>query len=128
MSTARRAPRAAAAAARFETLGRSAERAAEFLRTLAHTGRLRIVCALMAGEKSASQLVQSAHVAAPALSQQAIILESAGLIARRREGRSVMYRLASRDARALALLLHEMFCGPAPSGGRRTAKKRGTNR
>jgi len=105
---------------RFEALGRSAERAAEFLRTLAHAGRLRIVCALMDGERTASQLARRVHLAAPALSQQAMILESAGLIARRREGRSVMYRLASQDARALAMLLYGMFCEPPRTRARRT--------
>jgi ArsR family transcriptional regulator, virulence genes transcriptional regulator len=96
----------------------SAERAAEFLRTVAHAGRLRIVCALMEQKRSASELARHARLAAPALSQQAAILEARGIIARRREGRSVMYRLASPEAQALAEFLYRMFCNPP------TAKKR----
>ncbi len=53
----------------------SAERAAEFLRTVAHAGRLRIVCALMEGERSASDLARHARLPAPALSQQAAVLD-----------------------------------------------------
>ena len=88
----------------------SAERAAEFLRTVAHAGRLRIVCALMEGELSASELAREVHLRAPALSQQAAILEGKGLIGRRRDGRSVMFRLLAPEAKALARLLHRLFC------------------
>ncbi len=101
----------------------SAERAAEFLRTVAHAGRLRIVCALMDGERSASDLARHARLPAPALSQQAAILEAKGLIGRRRAGRSVLYRLVAPEAKALAKLLHRMFCGKA-AAPRRSPKRR----
>ena len=39
-------------------LDRSAERAADFLRAVAHPGRLRIVCALIEGERTASELAR----------------------------------------------------------------------
>jgi DNA-binding transcriptional ArsR family regulator len=103
----------------------SAERAADFLRTVAHAGRLRIVCALMEGELSASELARQAHLPAPALSQQAAILEGKGLIGRRREGRSVLYRLLAPEAKALAKLLYRLFCKPQPAPTRRHITKKG---
>lgn len=103
----------------------SAERAAEFLRTVAHAGRLRIVCALMDCELSASELARQAHLPAPALSQQAAILERKGLIGRRREGRSVLYRLLAPEAKALANLLYRLFCKPPPARARRAITKKG---
>jgi DNA-binding transcriptional ArsR family regulator len=102
----------------------SAERAAEFLRTVAHAGRLRIVCALMEQQRSASELAIYARLAAPALSQQAAILEAKGILARRREGRSVMYSLASPEAEALAEFLYRMFCKPSPTKRRRQQQQR----
>jgi DNA-binding transcriptional ArsR family regulator len=66
----------------IDALNESAERAAEFLRSVAHPGRLRIVCALMDAELSATQLARHARLPAPALSQQAAILEAEGLIRR----------------------------------------------
>ena len=96
----------------LDALDESAERAADFLRTVAHPRRLRIVCALMDGELSASQLARYARRPAPALSQQAAILEAEGLIGRRREGRSVLYRLLAPEAKALAKLMYRLFCGP----------------
>ena len=103
----------------IDALDESAERAAEFLRTVAHPGRLRIVCALMDGELSASQLARQARLPAPSLSQQAAILHAEGLIGRRREGRSVLYRLRSPEVKSLAKLLYRLFCKPpARPGGR----------
>lgn len=101
----------------------SAERAAEFLRTVAHAGRLRIVCALMQSERSASDLARHARLPAPALSQQATILEAQGIIGRRRVGRSVLYRLLAPEAKALAKLLYQLFC-KAPAAPRRAFKRR----
>ncbi len=103
----------------------SVERAADFLRTVAHAGRLRIVCALMECELSASELARQAHLPAPALSQQAAILEGKGLIRRRREGRSVLYRLAAPEAKAVANLLYRLFCKTEPATSRRRLTKKG---
>lgn len=95
-------------------LANSAERAAVFLRTLAHPARLRMVCALLGGELTAGELAQRAGLRAPAVSQQATVLESGGLLHRRRDSRTVHYKLASPAARAQARLLHRLFCKPAP--------------
>ena len=109
---------------RVDVLNESAERAAEFLLSVGHPGRLRIVCALMDAELSATQLALRARLPAPALSQQAAILEAEGLIGRRRDGRSVFYRLKSREIKPLAKLLYRLFCKPAGTApGRRARKK-----
>jgi DNA-binding transcriptional ArsR family regulator len=108
----------------IDALNESAERAAEFLRSVAHPGRLRIVCALMDAELSATQLARRARLPAPALSQQAAILEAEGLIGRRRDGRSVFYRLQSPQVKPLAKLLYRLFCKPAKATSSRRAKKK----
>jgi ArsR family transcriptional regulator, virulence genes transcriptional regulator len=95
-------------------LARAAEHAADFLRTLAHPARLRMVCALLEGELSAGELAVQAGLRAPALSQQATVLEAGGLLHRRRDARSVRYSLASPAVRAQARLLHRLFCKPTP--------------
>lgn len=94
-------------------LAGSAENAADFLRTLAHPARLRMVCALLGGELTAGELAARAGLRAPAVSQQATVLETGGLIHRRRDARSVHYSLASPAVRAQARLLHRLFCKPA---------------
>jgi ArsR family transcriptional regulator, virulence genes transcriptional regulator len=95
-------------------LAASAERAAEFLRALAHPARLRVVCALLDGELAAGELASRTGLRPPALSQQASVLEAGGAIRRRRAARSVLYSLSSPAVRAQARLLHRLFCA-APS-------------
>ena len=91
-------------------LATAADQATGFLRALAHPARLRVVCALVEGEMSASELAAYAGLRAPALSQQAAVLEREGIIRRRRDAQSVRYSLASPGARAQARLLHRLFC------------------
>ncbi len=91
----------------------ASDRAAAFLRALAHPARLRVVCTLLEGECAAGELATRARLRAPALSQQAAVLEAEGLISRRRSAQQVYYRIRSPHARALARLLHGAFCGPA---------------
>ncbi len=103
----------------LDALDTSVDRAAKFLRTVAHPGRLRIVCALIPGELSASRLARRARMPAPALSQQAAILHAEGLIGRRRDGRSVLYRLRAPEVKLLAKLLYRLFCKPSATPARR---------
>lgn len=103
---------------RMADLDQAAERAANFLRSVAHPGRLRIICQLMDGEQTAGQLVAGTGLRAPALSQQAAILEAEGLLERRRDAQNVFYRLVGAQAPALAKFLHQLFCGK-PSARRR---------
>jgi len=106
-------------------LDRSADRAADFLRAVAHPGRLRVICALIEGERSASDLARRARLMAPALSQHAAVLEAKGLIGRRREAKSVFYSLVAPEAVALAELLYKLFCQSPKATPRRRAPARG---
>jgi hypothetical protein len=59
------------------------------------------------------------------LSQQAAILESKGLIGRRREATSVFYSLVAPEAAAVAELLYKLFCQPPAAKPRRRPIARG---
>ncbi len=65
-----------------------------------------------------------ARMPAPALSQQAAILDAEGLIGRRREGRSVLYRLHAPEVKLLAKLLYRLFCKPSAASARRGGRGR----
>jgi ArsR family transcriptional regulator, virulence genes transcriptional regulator len=92
------------------SLATSADTAADFLRALAHPARLRMVCALLRGDLTAGELASATGLRAPALSQQATVLEAEGLIKRSRDARVVRYSLSSSAVRAQARLLHRLFC------------------
>ena len=92
-----------------------AEAASSFLKTLAHPARLMIVCALVEGERSVRALEDGLGLRQPALSQQLAALREAGLIAARKESKSVYYRLADGRAAEFVAVMHRLFCADGGS-------------
>lgn len=94
----------------LEALKSKAPEAAELLRSLGNANRLMILCRIAEGEASVSQLEQDLGFKQPGLSQQLAELRQTGLVATRRESRSIYYSIADLRARAVVALLHEIFC------------------
>jgi DNA-binding transcriptional ArsR family regulator len=88
----------------------NAERAAEFLKALAHESRLMILCILAEGEKSVSELEEILALRQPTVSQQLARLRGDGLVATRRDGKAIYYRLASEEARVVIGAVYDVFC------------------
>ncbi len=84
--------------------------ASAFLKKLANPDRLLVTCALVDGELSVRALEDALGIRQPGLSQQLAELRGAGLIAGRREGKQVFYRIADPRAEALVTTLHALFC------------------
>jgi ArsR family transcriptional regulator len=78
--------------------GREIEGTARLLRLLGNEARLRIVLRVGEGEVSVADLEAELGVRQPNLSQHLAELRDAGLLASRRDGRSVLYSLAGADA------------------------------
>jgi DNA-binding transcriptional ArsR family regulator len=93
-------------------LAGKAKRAAAFLKALAHQNRLMILCILSQGEKSVSELEGMLSLRQPAVSQQLARLRTEGLVATRRDGKTIFYSLASEEARVVVGAVYAMFCGP----------------
>jgi DNA-binding transcriptional ArsR family regulator len=74
------------------------ELAAELFGVLATPMRLRILSALCNQEKSVSQLLQEIETTQPNLSQHLNLLYRAGVLAKRKEGTQVIYRVQSEKA------------------------------
>ncbi|MGQ0609112.1 MAG: ArsR/SmtB family transcription factor [Chloroflexota bacterium] len=74
-------------------------RAAGIARALADPKRLCVLEQLADGERSVSDLSRDVGCQVPNMSQHLSVLRSAGLVATRREGTTVLYRLV--DARVL---------------------------
>lgn len=92
-----------------------AERAAEaagFLKTLAHEGRLMILCHLGAGEKSVGTLESLLDMRQAAVSQMLARLRDEGLVQTRREGKTIYYSLKDQNTQELIALLYRQFCSP----------------
>ncbi|MEL6337363.1 MAG: metalloregulator ArsR/SmtB family transcription factor [Pseudomonadota bacterium] len=92
----------------------NATRATEFLKALAHEGRLMILCHLASGERSVTELEQLLAQRQAAVSQQLARLRLEGLVEGRREGKTIYYRLADARTRAMLEVVYDLFCAEPP--------------
>lgn len=81
--------------------GRVFELAAELFGVLSTPLRLRILSALCDGERSVSQLLEKIDTTQPNLSQHLNVLYRTGVLAKRKDGTQVIYRVQSEKAVAL---------------------------
>ncbi|RBI87744.1 transcriptional regulator [Rhodosalinus halophilus] len=94
-------------------MARNASEAAAYLKTLAHEGRLMVLCHLGSGEKSVGELEDLLGMRQAAVSQMLARLREEELVATRREGKTIYYRLADDSTRQVIGLLYSVFCKKA---------------
>ena len=94
----------------IDAMMESAHEASEFLKALAHEGRLLILCLLIDGEKSVGEIEETLSLRQPAISQQLARLRADGLVETRREGKNIYYSLARSEVRDIVGTLHRSFC------------------
>lgn len=82
------------------------ERAAELFGVLATPMRLRILAALKQGEQNVSNLLDKIDASQPNMSRHLSVLLQAGVVARRREGQQMYYRIADPSV----VLVCEAMC------------------
>jgi DNA-binding transcriptional ArsR family regulator len=94
---------------RFEA---SAAEAAKLLRALGNERRLMILCQLTDGELSVGELLPRVGLSQSALSQHLAVLREEAIVATRREGQTIRYRIADPAAVRVVATLAEIFCPP----------------
>ncbi len=99
-------------AASLDLLFSQAEEASAFLKALAHEGRLMILCSLVNGEKSVTELENLLNSRQAAVSQQLSRLRLEGIVSARRDGKAIYYSLRDPKAQQMIALLYSMFCKP----------------
>lgn len=94
----------------IDAMRQAAEGATQMLRSLAHQDRLLLLCQLSQEELCVSDLEDRLGIYQPSLSQQLGVLRREGLVATRREGKKVFYRIAEPRVLHLLQTLYELFC------------------
>lgn len=84
------------------------DRTAAIARALADAKRLCVLETLAQGEHSVSQLSREVGCQVPNMSQHLAVLRSAGIVATRREGSTVYYRLADQQVLEIYRLLQQV--------------------
>lgn len=88
----------------------SAKEATDFLKALAHEGRLIILCRLADRECSVAELEEMLSARQAAVSQQLARLRLEGLVSTRREGKTIYYSLSDERVRKSIDLVYDLFC------------------
>lgn len=96
----------------------NATRATEFLKALAHEGRLMILCHLAAGERSVTELETLLSQRQAAVSQQLARLRLEGMVETRRDGKTIYYTLADGRVRQMIEVVYDMFCAEGCDGSK----------
>lgn len=94
----------------LSVLNANATRATALLKSLANEDRLLLLCRLVEGEQTVSDLERQTGIRQPTLSQQLGVLRHEQLVATRRDGKWIYYRIASQQAMALLRTLHALYC------------------
>jgi ArsR family transcriptional regulator, virulence genes transcriptional regulator len=89
-----------------------ADEASELLAAMANPKRLLILCNLLGEELSVSELAARVDLGQSPLSQHLSKLRALRLVATRREGQSILYRLASDSVASILTTLHGIYCRP----------------
>jgi len=92
-------------------------------KALAHPARLRILAAVRDGELCVCQLTALLELAPSTVSAHLAELRNAGLLAERREGRWVYYRLAEPQARPTATVLSGLEADPTAVADTEAARR-----
>lgn len=87
-----------------------ARTASNFLKAISHEGRLMILCHLVSGEKSVTELEDLISARQAAVSQQLSRLRLEGLVIPRRDGKTIYYRLADDKPKQILEVVYDLFC------------------
>jgi DNA-binding transcriptional ArsR family regulator len=92
-------------------LERKACEAAGLLRLIGNENRLLILCRLIAEkEMSVGDIADAVGLSQSALSQHLARMRAQKVVAARREGQAIFYRIADSGARRIVQLLKEIYC------------------
>jgi ArsR family transcriptional regulator len=86
------------------------EEAAALLKVLSHPGRLKLLCHLLSGEKTVSEIEVLTGLSQSYASQFLSKMRLEGLVNFRKEGVQTYYRITDGRVNALMGSLYEIFC------------------
>ena len=93
----------------LDKMMQSACDASTMLKALSHDGRLMILCHLVSGEKSVTELEELLSARQAAVSQQLARLRLEGLVTPRRDGKTIYYSLTDDRPKRILYVIYELF-------------------
>ncbi|MCM2354434.1 MAG: metalloregulator ArsR/SmtB family transcription factor [Pseudobdellovibrio sp.] len=93
-----------------KNLASQCETVASLLKAIAHPQRLKILCCLVENEATVSSLEAYCGASQSSVSQYLAKMKSEGLLATRREGQSIYYKIDSTELLKLMKSMQKIFC------------------
>lgn len=94
----------------MKEIKKHAQEAVGFLKGLANTHRLLILCQLSEEEKSVSELIETTGLAQTSMSQHLSKLKEEKIVTYRRDHRVLYYRIDHEAVRDVITILYQNFC------------------
>ena len=85
--------------------------ATEVLKALSNETRIKLMCMLMDGEKSAGELASAVNMRLPAISQHLTKMRAAGLVVSRRDAQTIFYQAKQGVGHAIVGTLCDYYQG-----------------
>jgi ArsR family transcriptional regulator len=93
-----------------KVLFRQCEDVSRVMKSLSHPVRLKILCSTLGGEQSVSSLTDVCEISQSAMSQFLKRMKDEGLLASRREGTSIYYRIVDKKLLTLLKAVKDIYC------------------
>lgn len=101
-----------------ESMQTAADEASALLKALSSRHRLLILCQIIDGERSVGQLAAFLGIRTSTVSQHLAVLRRDRIVAARRDGQTIWYRIESEPARQIVTVLYGAFCAQDGDGER----------
>ncbi|MGB5707296.1 MAG: metalloregulator ArsR/SmtB family transcription factor [Arenicellales bacterium] len=95
-----------------EELKSKAMEASSLLASMSNEKRLMILCQLIDGERTVSELAKELDARQSTISQHLALLRKDGLVASRREAQTQHYSLVGDAAKSILETLYSIYCAP----------------
>lgn len=94
----------------MKNMKKNAQKASAFLKGMASQHRLMILCNLVEGEMSVTELIQVTGLAQTSMSQHLSKLKEEGIVSFRREHRTLYYKIKNKSVLKIIDVLYNEFC------------------
>lgn len=95
------------------------------LKVIGNPDRLLLLCQMLQGEYSVGELEELLDIQQPTLSQQLGVLRNEGLVATRRDGKYIYYRVSHPHVQVILEVLHQLYCSASPQSNSKPANDKG---
>ena len=94
----------------LEVMVQNASKAEKMLKLLANSRRLLILCHLVKREYSVGELIELVGLSQSALSQHLAKMRNDGLVATKKQGTTIYYRISKPEIEAILSTLYLIYC------------------